>query len=96
MATLQAVGYSRKALALSLLQESLLASLLGSLFAAVIALAFADGLSVPFSIGTFLLRITPGILGLGVLGGLALAIIGTLPPAWTCLRPELPAALRAG
>ncbi|WP_038165184.1 ABC transporter permease [Verrucomicrobium sp. BvORR106] len=95
MATLQAVGYSRKALAFSLLQESLLASLLGSLFAAVIALAFADGLSVPFSIGTFLLRITPGILGLGVLGGLTLAIIGTLPPAWTCLRPELPAALRS-
>ena len=95
MATLQAVGYSRKALALSLLQESLLASLLGSLFAAVVALAFADGLSVPFSIGTFLLRITPGILGIGVLGGLTLAVIGTLPPAWTCLRPELPAALRS-
>lgn len=95
MATLQAVGYSRTALALSLLQESLLAALLGSLLAAVVAMVFADGLSVPFSMGAFLLRITPGILGLGVLGGLGLAMVGTLPPAWTCLRPALPAALRA-
>ena len=95
MATLQAVGYSRVSLVISLLQESLLASLLGSLFAAVVALVFADGYSVPFSIGTFLLRITPGILGLGVLGGFVLALVGTLPPAWTCLRPALPTALRS-
>jgi putative ABC transport system permease protein len=95
MATLQAVGYSRFALLVSLLQESMLAALMGALFAALLALMFADGFSVPFSMGAFELHITPGVLGLGVLGGIGLAVAGTLPPAWTCLRPALPKALRA-
>ncbi len=95
MATLQAIGYSRLALLWSLLQECLLASLLGALVASLAALVFADGFAVTFSIGTFALRITPEVLVTGVLGGTALAIVGALPPAWTCLRPLLPAALRS-
>ncbi|MEZ0276471.1 MAG: ABC transporter permease [Roseimicrobium sp.] len=95
MATLQAMGYRRRALLLSLLQEGMLATLMGALVAATLSLWLADGYAVTFSIGTFALEITPQVLGLGVAGGIALAIIGTLPPAWTCLKPLLPAALRA-
>lgn len=95
MATLQAVGYTRLSLLLSLLQECLLATLMGALLAAGVALAWVDGFAVSFAIGTFALEITPQVLGVGVLGGLALAIVGALPPAWTCLRPRLPTALRA-
>jgi len=95
MATLQAVGFKRPALLLSLLQESLLATMLGALIAAGFALWIADGITVPFSIGTFVIDISPSVLGIGLAGGLALAIIGALPPAWTCLRPKLPVALRS-
>jgi putative ABC transport system permease protein len=80
MATLQAIGYSRSALLLSLLQECALATLLGAFVAAAVALW---------------LEITPRVLATGVLGGLALAVVGALPPAWTCLKPALPTALRA-
>lgn len=95
MATLQAVGFKRPALLLSLLQESLLATMLGALLASGLALWLADGLTVPFSIGTFVIDISPSVLGIGLVGGLALAIVGALPPAWTCLRPNLPVALRS-
>jgi putative ABC transport system permease protein len=95
MATLQALGFRRRALLLSLLQECSLATLLGALTAAAFALGIADGFTVTFSIGAFALEITPEVLAIGVLGGLALAVIGTLPPAWTCLKPQLPTALRA-
>ena len=95
MATLQAIGFKRAALLLSLLQESLFASMLGALVAAGFALWVADGLTIPFSIGTFVIDISPSVLGIGLLGGLVLAVIGALPPAWTCLRPNLPVALRS-
>lgn len=95
MATLQAVGFKRPALLLSLLQESLLATMLGALIAAAFALWVADGTTVPFSIGTFVIDISPSVLGIGLVGGLVLAIVGALPPAWTCLRPKLPIALRS-
>lgn len=95
MATLQAIGFKRPAILLSLLQESLLATMLGALAAAAFALWVADGFAVPFSIGTFVIDISPKVLGLGLLGGLALALVGALPPAWTCLRPTLPVALRS-
>ena len=95
MATLQSIGFGRPALLVSLLQESLFATLIGALLAATVALLVADGLTVPFSIGTFTLSITPGVLGVGLIGGLLLAIVGALPPAWTCLARELPAALRS-
>lgn len=95
MATLQAIGYSRAALLVSLVQECLLATLLGALVAALVALVFLDGLAVTFSIGTFALAITPQVLLTGVAGGFCLALVGTLPPAWACLKPMLPVALRA-
>jgi len=95
MATLQAVGFGRPALLISLLQESLFATLIGAILAATLALVFADGVMVPFSIGTFTINITPGVLGVGLIGGFLLAIIGALPPACTCLGRALPAALRS-
>jgi putative ABC transport system permease protein len=95
MATLQAMGYTRTALLVSLLQECLLATLLGVFVAGAVALIFADGFAVAFAIGTFAIEITPEVLGIGVLGGAVLAILGALPPAWTCLKPQLPAALRS-
>ena len=95
LATLQSIGYTRLAIFISLVQESLLATLTGTLLALVIALFFLDGRTVPFSIGTFRLLISPPVIltGLGV--GVLLGTAGILPPAWRTLSPSLPKALRS-
>jgi putative ABC transport system permease protein len=95
LATLQAIGFSRGAILVSLIQESLLASLAGTLVASALALVLLDGRTVPFSIGTFTIIITPGIAAGGIITGILLGVIGALPPAIRCLRPALPVALRA-
>jgi putative ABC transport system permease protein len=94
MATLQAIGFGRQSLLLSLVQESTLACLTGALIAAFIAVLFLDGRTVPFSIGAFTLEIGPLAATTGILTGLALGLLGALPPAIRCLKPPLPTALR--
>lgn len=95
MATLQAIGFGRGSLLLSLIQESTLACLTGTLVASVVALLVLDGLTIPFSIGAFTLEISPGVALTGIVTGVLLGLIGTLPPAIRCLKPELPTALRS-
>ena len=95
LATLQSIGFRRRAIFLSLVQESLLATLTGTLLALVLALVVVDGMSVPFSIGTFRLTLTPMVILVGLAVGVALGTIGILPPAWRTLSPYLPKALRS-
>jgi len=95
MATLQAIGFGRGALLASLVQESTLACLCGTLLASVAALLLLDGRTVPFSIGAFTLEISPGVALTGILTGLFLGLLGALPPAIRCLKPALPVALRS-
>jgi putative ABC transport system permease protein len=94
MATLQSIGFGRGALLASLVQESTLACLTGALLASVIAVALLDGRTIPFSIGAFTLDVGPGVAITGVLTGLLLGLLGALPPAYRCLKPALPSALR--
>jgi putative ABC transport system permease protein len=95
LATLQAIGYGRGAILLSLIQESLLACLCGTLLASALALALLEELTIPFSIGAFTVAITPGVALGGLATGVLLGVIGALPPALRCLNPPLHAALRA-
>ncbi|HOD81905.1 MAG: FtsX-like permease family protein [Planctomycetes bacterium ADurb.Bin126] len=94
MGTLQTLGYSRLSILLSLIQESTLASLGGALLAALLGVLVLDGLAVRFSLGAFGLRIDSYILVLGLLSGLALGVLGALPPAWRCLRLPITTALK--
>ena len=95
LATLRAIGFSRPALFLSLLQESMVAALVGTLIATALALLVLDGRSVPFSTGILTLRFHSGLLLLGLAAGLGLGAIGTIPPAATCLSRKLTSALRS-
>lgn len=95
MATLQSIGYSRFALLVSLVQESTLACLTGTLVASLAAVLLLEGQTIPFSIGAFTLKISPEVAVTGIITGLLLGIIGTLPPAIRCLKPPLPVALRS-
>jgi ABC-type antimicrobial peptide transport system permease subunit len=95
MATLQALGYTRKALLVSLLQESLLATLAGTLLAFIVAALFLENRTVSFSVGTFALSLGPTVLLTGLIAGVLLGTLGTLPPAFRTLAPSLPTALRS-
>ncbi|GHC00389.1 ABC transporter permease [Cerasicoccus arenae] len=95
LATLQAIGYSRPAIYLSLVEESLLATLLGTLLAVAMVLIFLEGQTLNFSMGVFRLTLSGEIALAGLLTGLLLGIIGSITPAIRCLGTSLPSALRS-
>jgi len=95
LGALQALGFRRSAIVLSLVQESSLATAAGSLIAAAAGVLLLDGLAVRFSAGAFGLSVDAGVLGIGLLAGLALGLVGSLPPAWRCLHMSIPVALKA-
>lgn len=95
LGTLQACGFRRSAIVVSLVQESVLVTTSGALLASLIGAFALDGVAVRFSMGAFGLRVDPLVLGLGLSVGVLLGIIGALPPAWRCLRLEIPVALKA-
>lgn len=94
MATLQAIGFGRRSLLLSLIQESLLACLAGTLLASLLAILLLDGRTVPFSIGSFTLEVGAHVATAGIATGFSLGLLGALPPAIRCLKPSLHSALR--
>ena len=93
--TLQTLGYKRGAIAWSLVQESVLSASVGAIIACVVSLFVLDGFTVRFSMGTFTLSMTEGIVALGIASGLLLGVIGAIAPAIRCLRLPIPEALRA-
>lgn len=95
IAALQAIGYGRGAIMFSLVQESTMACLCGTVLAALLALWALDGIAISFSIGSFVLRVTPEVAAVGLCTGLALGVLGAVPPGLRCLLPPLPSALRS-
>jgi putative ABC transport system permease protein len=95
LASLQVLGFTRGALLLGLLQESLLTAAAGSLLAAGIGLWLLDGIAVRISMGAFGLSVDGTAMALGLGAGLALGVLGALPPALRCLRPSLNEGLKA-
>ncbi len=93
--TLRALGYRRRAIALSLVQESVIAAAAGALLACGIGLAGLDGIAVKFSLGSLRLTVDETVIGIALAAGLVLGLVGALPPAWRCLRLEIPTALKA-
>ncbi|MFP4542347.1 MAG: FtsX-like permease family protein, partial [Opitutales bacterium] len=95
LATLQTLGYRRRAVLISLIQESLLTQLVGLVLALILGLLLIDGAVVQFSMGTFRLELSPGVTLVAALAALLLGTLGTLPPALRCLRLPVPVALRS-
>lgn len=95
IATLQAIGYGRRAILFSLVQESTITTLCGALVASFAAIGLLDGSAVSFSIGSFILRISPSVAMAGLITGLGLGLVGAIPPGLRCLLPPLPSALRS-
>lgn len=94
LATLQAIGFSRPVVFLSLLQESLMTVLAGTVLALSIGLLGFDGWMISFSSGVFKLTWSADILLFGLLCGLSLGVLGCIAPAIRCLSPPLTSTLR--
>jgi putative ABC transport system permease protein len=92
---LQVLGFTRKAVTASLLQESLIASMTGALVAVVLAILFLDGIAIQFSMGTFGIKIDESVVAIGLATGLFVGVAGCVVPAIRCLRLPLPSALKS-
>jgi ABC-type antimicrobial peptide transport system permease subunit len=93
--TLQSLGFPRRAVVISFVQESLLTAATGTVLGAALCLALLDGVSIRFSMGAFGLLLDGPTIGFGIAAGLALGLIGSLPPTIRCLRMPIAEALKA-
>ena len=95
LATLQTIGFLRRAIALSLIQEATLLATAGTLIASLLAVSVFNGLAVRFTMGAFALRIDSVALMSGCAVGLLLGMVGALPPAVRALRVPIVDGLKA-
>jgi putative ABC transport system permease protein len=95
MSTLQAIGYTRQAVALSLIQEGTLLAAAGALFAVAMALLFVNGSAVRFTMGAFALHIDSTAMAVGCGVGLLLGVTGSIPPAIRAMKWEVAEGLKA-
>ncbi len=95
LATLQTIGFVRRAVVVSLVQEGILLAATASLLASLLAVTFASGAAVRFTMGAFTLRIdsTAVLIGCGV--GLLLGLFGAIPPAIRALRMPIVEGLKS-
>jgi len=95
LGALQAIGFSRMALVISLMQESVLAATGGALIATLLGLLLLDGMAVRFSMGAFGMVLDGPVIATSLGAGLLLGIVGALPPAWRCMRMSIAESLKA-
>lgn len=95
IATLQAVGYRRSAILVSIIQEGTLLAAAGSLLAGAVAFLVLNGVAVRFTMGAFALQVDGVALLIGCSVGLLLGIVGALPPAIKALKLSVAESLKA-
>jgi putative ABC transport system permease protein len=99
IATLRAIGFGASGVVTSVIAESLLLSVLGALLGAAVAWLLFNGNTIGMGNGVsalvFQMRITPGLLGLGIALACAVGLLGGLLPALRAARLPVATALRA-
>jgi ABC-type lipoprotein release transport system permease subunit len=95
LATLQTIGFLRRAILLSVIQEGVLLALAASLVASLLALSSLNGAAVRFTMGAFELRIDSTVLLIGQGVGVLLGLLGAVPAALRALRMPIVEGLRA-
>ncbi|MHC4220683.1 MAG: ABC transporter permease [Planctomycetota bacterium] len=92
---LQALGYTRPAIVLSLSEESVFTAACGAILGALVGLALLDGLAIRFSMGAFAITVDAPVMLAGLTGGLFVGLVGAVPPAARCLRLPIVEALKS-
>ena len=99
VATMRAIGFAAPSIVTSFLFESLFIALVGGLLGCVAVLPL-NGLTTgamnwqTFSHLAFAFRVTPGLLGLGIVFSLLMGLLGGVPPAIRAARGQVAVALR--
>jgi putative ABC transport system permease protein len=95
LATLQAVGYRRRAILLTLIQEATLLSCGGALIACLLGLLLINGTAVRFTMGAFVLRVDSVGIAIACCTAVALGVMGAIPPALKAMRLPVVEAIKA-
>lgn len=95
LASLQTLGFSRRAIALSLIQESLVLAAAAALLATGLAVFLFNGRAVRFTMGAFVLRVDPFTVAVACGTGLLLGVGGAIPPAIRAMRRPIVEGLKA-
>ena len=98
--TLRVLGFSRSEILLSFLAESLALAVMGGLIGCALVMPLNNvtsgiGSFTTFSETTFQFRVTPAIMGVGMLFALLMGALGGILPASNAARKQILAALRA-
>jgi len=95
IATLRALGFGALPVAISVVAEALLLALTGALLGAGAAWLLFNGNQNAFDRDVFHLAITPGLVRIGIIWAVVIALIGGALPAIRAARLPVAAALRA-
>ena len=95
LSMLRTVGFVRRAIIVSLIQEGVLLAAAASLLAAFLALVLVNGAAVRFTMGAFALRVDSVAILIGCAVGLSLGVVGAIPPAIKALRIPVVDGLKA-
>jgi putative ABC transport system permease protein len=95
LASLQTIGFVRRAILVSLVQEGVVLAAGASLLASGIALLLINEAAVRFTMGAFALRIDEMAVLIGCGIGLLLGVVGVLPPAVRALSMPIVEGLKA-
>ena len=92
---LQSLGFGRRAVVVSFVQEAMLAAATGALIAAALCLWLLNGVAVRLSMGAFGLILDGPTIAIGLTAGLVLGLVGSLPPTLRCLGMPITESLKA-
>lgn len=95
LSSLQAMGYRRRAITLSLIQEAALLAVSGSLIASILAFALVNGTAVRFTMGAFTLKVDSVAVMIGCGVGLLLGVVGAIPPAIKAMQLPIAEGIKA-
>ncbi len=95
LSTLRTLGFARRAILLSLIQESVVLSAAAVLLASTAALWVVTGRAVRFTMGAFELHIDGPAVLLGCSVGMLLGVAGAIPPAIRAFRRPISEGLKA-
>ena len=95
IATLRALGFGAFPVAVSVVVEAVLLAVIGALIGAAIAWIFYNGKRDSFGGMVFVLTVSPGLVGLGILWAAGVALLGGIFPSIRAARRPVVEALRA-
>ena len=95
MAALQTIGFVRRAIVLSIVQEGVLLASSGALLAAAAALLLLNGVALRFTMSAIQLRVDHVAVAVGLLSGVVIGVLGAIPPAIRAMRMPVVEALKA-